>query len=84
MFDYRSQLMIYLIGIFLVLKWPLKGKYREYAMNSVLAYASLFVAEIGLYLWFGNDSWSESHYYYFIGAYTLFLYWAAIKEKLWN
>ena len=82
-FDYRSQLMLYLIGIYLCLKYPLKDFYKEFAMKSVLMYIMIFIAEIAVYLWYGNDARNEELYYIYIGLYTIGLYVVAIKEKLW-
>ena len=66
-FDHYIQYMIYLILIVLVLIFPLKGEFKNYAVASVLLYFSINAVEISYYLHQGNNN----HNFNMFGCYLL-------------
>lgn len=84
LFDYRSQLMLYLTGIFLALKYPLEGLYKKFAIISIMMFMSIFAMEIIIYLWDGNDSRNEKLLPLYLCGYTIANILAAKHLKLWT
>lgn len=83
-FDYRSQLMIYLIGILMAIKYPLDGLYKKFATISALMYISIFAFEIMIYLWDGNDARNEKLVPVYLFGYTVANILVAKYLKIWK
>jgi len=84
LFDYRSQLFLYLIGMLMVLRFPLEGANKTYAKASLIAYICLYIIEVVFYLWDGNDARIEGFSFFFLFLYVVVLGVLAFFAKVWK
>ena len=80
LFDHNLHIILCLVGMILLLKYPLKGEFKEFAIFSVVCSLVIVLFESATYLYYGNNYMNEQLYYYYLGGFTASL----IFYKSWN
>lgn len=83
-FDHYLQYLIYIIGILLVLVFPLEKQFRSYAIATVLLYFGINLIEIFYYMYFGNNNHNFNMFGVYISVYSVGHIIFLFKNKLWN